>query len=363
MEPVLVELAGIAVRYDGRTVLDIPHLSVAQQEVLAVVGPNGAGKSTLLQVLSFVRVPDAGRMLYAGMPVGPHDRLPLRRRTATVFQGPLLCRGSVARNVALGLSFRGVPEPERHRRVMRWLDRLGIGHLARRPARELSGGEAQRVALARAFVLEPELLLLDEPFAALDPPTRDTLLMDLRAILTQAGTTTVFVTHDRGEALMLGDRMAVLMGGRVEQCDRPQQVFMAPATEQVATFMGVETILEGTVVGCGEGISVLEVKGIRLAAAGEHPSGTRVLACLRPEDVTLSREEGGPVPSSAGNRVRGQVVQLLPSGLQYRVVVECGVSLSALVTRASHQELGLRVGMQVLATFKASALHLISRPR
>jgi tungstate transport system ATP-binding protein len=205
----------VAVRRDGRAVLAIPALDLWPREVLAVVGPNGAGKSTLLQVMALLVAPDAGTVQFAGTPVDARrNPVPVRRRLAVVFQEPLLFDTSVADNVASGLRLRGVPRAEARERGAAWLARLGIAHLAQRPARTLSGGEARRTSLARALVLEPELLLLDEPFGALDYASRQALLAELPALLAAAHTTTVLVTHDPTEAQALATRALALRAGR-----------------------------------------------------------------------------------------------------------------------------------------------------
>ncbi|HLI27330.1 MAG TPA: ATP-binding cassette domain-containing protein [Chloroflexota bacterium] len=212
----LVALRGVQVRRGGRVVLDVPALDVWPGDVLAVVGPNGAGKSTLLQVMAALLAPDRGRVWFAGQQVDARrNPVAVRRRLAVVFQEPLLFDTSVFDNVASGLRLRGVPGQELRARVTVWLERLGIAALARRPARTLSGGEARRTSLARALVLEPELLLLDEPFAALDYPTRQALLGELPGLLAAARTTTVLVTHDPYEALAVARRAVALREGRI----------------------------------------------------------------------------------------------------------------------------------------------------
>jgi len=237
MAEALLELQGILVRYGGATIIEVPSLSVYPGEVLAVIGPNGAGKSTLLRVMGALESPAAGKVFFQRREVTRHNRLPVRRRMASVFQEPLLLNASVYENAALGLKLRRLDGRAAEQRVLPWLERLGIAHLARRQARSLSGGEAQRTSLARAFVLDPELLLLDEPFSALDPPTRDELLLDLETILRETGITTVFVTHDRNEAYMLGNRVAVVIGGRVLQIGATAEVFAQPVNEEVARFV------------------------------------------------------------------------------------------------------------------------------
>jgi tungstate transport system ATP-binding protein len=167
------------------------------------VGPNGAGKSTLLRVIALLERPARGEVMFDGAAMSGSP-LSYRRKMALVFQEALLLDTTVEANVRTGLSLRGVAREEQRRRVDEWLERFGIAHLRGRSPRTLSGGEAQRASLARAFALQPEVLLLDEPFASLDPPTREALIDDLDAVLTSSRVATVFVTHDRAEALRLG---------------------------------------------------------------------------------------------------------------------------------------------------------------
>jgi len=281
---------------------------------------------------------------------------------ASVFQEPLLCDTTVLRNARLGLALRGVPDAEADRRVRPWLERLGIAPLAGRSARTLSGGEAQRTSLARAFAVEPEVLLLDEPFSGLDPSAREALLGDLEGILRETGTTTILVTHDRDEALRLGDRVAVMMGGRILQLARPEEVFAAPVSEEVAHFVGVENILAGEVLGQEDGLLRIRVADRSLLVVGEGAAGDRVLVCLRPEDILLGPVPGAG-PTSARNALPGKVVRVVPIGVLWRVVVDCGFPLVALVTRPAVEALGLEEGREVMAGFKATAAHLLRRGR
>jgi tungstate transport system ATP-binding protein len=232
-----VRVSGLVIRRGGRVVLEVDGLELRRGEILALVGPNGAGKSTLVTALALLERPAAGTIALDGVQVDwRRGLLAARRRLAIVFQEPLLFDTTVAENVATGLKLRGMPRSQRDPLVGRWLDRLGIAHLARRQARTLSGGEAQRTSLARALVLSPELLLLDEPFAALDAPTREALTDDLLPLLRETAATTVLVTHDRDEAIEMGDRLGVILDGRLVQVDRPEAVVSAPANEAVAAF-------------------------------------------------------------------------------------------------------------------------------
>ena len=234
----LLSLHELTVRRGGRPVLEIGELVVQKDDVLAIVGPNGAGKSTLLLVLARLLHPERGEICFNGHAAHGESDLAYRRRLALVLQDPLLFDASVSENVASGLKFRGLSKKEIQPRVETWMERLGISHLKERRANELSGGEGQRVSLARALVLEPELLLLDEPFGALDPPTRSRLLDDLGQILPAAQTTTILITHDLKEAARLATRVVVMLNGRNVQVGTSESVFQNPASPEVAAFLG-----------------------------------------------------------------------------------------------------------------------------
>jgi tungstate transport system ATP-binding protein len=358
-------MADVEVRRGSRRLLAVPALEIRSGEVLAVIGPNGAGKSTLLRVLNLLEPPTCGTVAFHGRVAGREaERRALRRRMAAVFQEPLLCDTTVGANVRLPLAFRGLPGAEAERRARPWLERFGIGHLAARSARSLSGGEAQRASLARAFATAPEVLFLDEPLAALDPPTREDLVRDLGRILGESHTTTVLVTHDRAEALALGDRVAVLLEGRLAQVGVPAAVFGAPADEAVARLVGVENLLAGEVASVRDGLVEVTVSAApgrpSLVVAGTARIGERVLVGLRPEDVFLEAVGSGG-PASAQNRFVARVVEIVPLGPLYRVVVEGGVRLTGLVTRPAILALDLAPGVSVGVSFKATAAHLVRR--
>ena len=353
-----LSLHDIAVERARRRVLDVPSLDVLPGELLAVVGPNGAGKSTLVQIMALLERPAKGEVLFDGERVG-RNVLPYRRRMAVVFQEPLLLDTSVESNVRSGLALRGVPGGEQRRRAGEWLERFGIAHLARRSSRTLSGGEAQRTSLARALALEPEVLILDEPFAALDAPTRAGLIDDLDNILSATRITTVFVTHDRSEALRLGDRVAVLMNGRIRQIGPPSNVFAAPADEEVATFVGVETITAGRVRSIADGIAIVDIGEKVVEANAVGRPGDEVLVCLRPEDIILAPLADAAQATSARNRLPATVNRITSAGPHASVALDAGFPLVALITKQSLEELALEPGATVLASFKATAAHLI----
>jgi tungstate transport system ATP-binding protein len=233
----MIEIRNLVIQRNNREVLNISSLGIQRGETLAVVGPNGAGKSTLLLALAHLLRPAQGEIFYNGTSVSKLDELEYRRKISFVFQSPLLLDMTVEQNVGLGLRFRGASREETHNQVSRWVKALGIDSLSKRRAGQLSGGEAQRVSLARAFVLEPELLLLDEPFVALDPPTHATLLEDLSTILKKDHRTAVFVTHNLKEAAKLSHRIAVMINGMLRQVGTAKQIKSHPADETVRAFL------------------------------------------------------------------------------------------------------------------------------
>lgn len=348
MIPPVLEARDVVVRYGGQPVLSVRELPVSRGETLAVVGPNGAGKSTLLRVLALLEPPPAGTVLFEGRPVsrsGP-ALVSLRRRLAAVFQTPLLCNTSVAANVAMGLRFRGVPAAVAGQRVRHWAEVFGIAHLLARRPRTLSGGEAQRASLARAFAVDPEVLFLDEPFAALDAPTRASLLRDLRHVLRESRVTTVFVTHDRDEAVALADRMAVMMGGAVEQLGTPEQVLTAPVSAAVARFVGVDNVLPGVVqTRDGPSLAVVAVEGAALRVRCPASAGTRVTVCLRAEDLTVVGPDADAPPTTSV--LPGVVRQAVPAGGHLRVEVDAGPLLTVVMSRAEARRLAIGEGQKV----------------
>jgi len=354
-----LSIQGLQISRQAKKILDIPQLQVETGELLAVIGPNGAGKSSLLLAIAAL-LPYSGQIFLNGSLVNQTHSHSARRNMALVMQDPPLLQTSVFENVALGLRFRGTAESEVQLRVNQWLDRLHITELAHRPANHISGGEAQRVALARAFVLQPTLLLLDEPFSALDKPSRQSLLSDLHGILTETLVTTLFVTHDLDEALSLSDRVAVLINGELRQIGSANEVFSAPTDREIAAFVGVESLLAGVVEDIQEGLLLIRTGSGIVQGIGEAQVGQSVWVCLRPEEITLQPAPDN-TPSSARNHIPGVIQQLAIHGPLMRVTLSGDCPLVALITRTSARELDLQEGMAVIASFKASTVHIIPR--
>lgn len=353
-----IELRGVIVHRGPTATLTIDAFALGPGEVLAVIGPNGAGKSTLLQVAGLLLRPAEGEVLFDGVAVRG-DGLVHRRRVAVAMQEALLLDMSVLDNVALGLKLRGVGKREREETARRWLGRFGIEHLARRSALKVSGGEAQRASLARAFAVAPDVLLLDEPFGGLDQPSRLTLIDELAAVLRETGVSALFVSHDRDEALRLAGRIAVVLAGRLRQIGSAEEVFGAPADEEVAAFVGVETIVPGRIVEVRDGLATVEAAGRRIYALAGSATPGPVRVCLRPEDIVLRLASEEAAGGSARNHLVGTVREVRVAGPEARVVIDCGFALVATVTKLSAEDLNLTPGLEVAATFKATAVHLL----
>jgi len=355
----ILEVRKLKVKKGTVTILNVPSFRIEEGEILSLIGPNGSGKTTLLQTLSFLLNPFQGEVFFRGMKVGlDYPVLDYRRKLALVFQEPLLFDTSVFNNVASGLKIRGLKRDEIERRVEENLKRFGIEHLRDRSAKTLSGGEAQRVSLARAFAIQPELLLLDEPFASLDPPTRESLIEDLASILQQTRTTVILATHDRLEALRLSHRLAVIKDGEILQTGSPEEVVNRPIDEWVASFVGTETILKGRVIRKEGGTFLVAVGGHEIEVVGEAMLGEWVILCIRPETVTLSISTTKET-TSARNLFIGRIEGIQPMGFYQKVQLHCGFPLVAYVTRPSMENLSLKVGKEVWASFKATSIHVI----
>ena len=352
----LLDLSDVVVRHGDKVALQIPSLKILPGEVLGLLGPNGAGKTTLLQVMGLLQAPDAGSIQFDGIPVRPDNALAIRRRIAMVFQEPLLLNNSAYQNAALGLKLRGLRSGEIAHRLGPWLDRLGIASLGARSARTLSGGEAQRTSLARALVLAPDLLLMDEPFAALDPGSREALLRDFQRIVKEARVTTVFVTHDRAEAFALADRVGIMADGHMLQLGAREDVFLRPASQTVAEIVGVENCLPGRVQETAGAFSTIAIGTSILRTPARFPGGTKVVVFVRAEDVKLTA-----ALCQTSDRVlfRGKVIDVAPGVSRHRVTLQCGdVSLVAGVERKDGLEVSL--AGDITASFNATAVHVIA---
>jgi tungstate transport system ATP-binding protein len=362
MNEPLMKIENIVLQRSDATVLDVNEYRVVQGRVQALIGPNGAGKSTLLLILAGLLKPQQGRVYFRGAPVqNKADIFNLRRNVSVVFQEPLLLNSTVFENVALGLRFRRQGSDKVKVTVQRAMDYFGINHLAKRSAKTLSGGEEKRVSLARAFAIKPQIILLDEAFNSLDPPTRETLIDDLKNTLNDTKITAVLALHDREETLRLAQDVSVMNEGKIVQSGTTSEIFNEPDSEFVANFVGTETILEGVVKGNESGNVLVEINGRTIEAVGDYPPGQKVFCCLRPENVTVSGK--APEKTSARNMFDAKITRVIRQGFFYKIMLDCGFLLTAYITIPSYEDLAIAEGTTVVASFKATAVHVISRDK
>jgi len=306
-------------------------LQVAAGEFLTILGPSGSGKTTLLKVVAGFEIPDAGEVIVDSKDITALD--PARRNIGMVFQNyALFPHMTVFRNVAFPLQMRGIPSGEIKSRVSEVLDLVGLSSMSERLPKQLSGGQQQRVALARAIVFRPSLLLLDEPFGALDRKLRELMQLEVRRLQRQLGLTTLFITHDQEEALIMSDRIAVMDGGRLQQIGLPHEIYEAPANTFVADFIGESNILVGQVEQSAGGAQLrleggppVQIKG---ELSGIH-SGRTARVLIRPErffDVTTGKADG-----ASANQIEGTVVESIYIGIsdKYRIRTAGGLEILA----------------------------------
>ena len=357
-----IEVRNLSKRLGGKTILDRVSLDIPEGSLVALLGPSGSGKTTLLRVIAGLETPDEGEVLVRGE--ATTVRRPQDRHVGFVFQHyALFPHMSVRQNVAFGLEVKPrTQRPSRdviRARVDELLQLIQMDSYGQRLPSELSGGQRQRVALGRALARRPRLLLLDEPFTALDRPAQLRLRRELRELLRGLALPTVLVTHDRDEALHLGDRIVVLDQGRVCQSGDIQRAFDRPTDPAVARILGVETVVRGRVEGVAEGLATVAVGPARIFAADPGGLGQQAFVCIRGEDVAVERQGVAPSGSTARNRLPGTITTLHAEGALVRLSLDCGFPLECLVTRQACQDLGLVEGDAVTAILKAAAVHLI----
>ena len=354
----LIEIVDLAQKHGERDTLKNINIRVDQSETFALIGPTGAGKTTLLRLIDLLDLPTSGRIYLDGTDITEPGRVRLeaRRRMAFVLQKPVVFNTSVYGNIAYGLKWRGIEENSIHQKVNSILEMVNLSSYKNRNARTLSGGEAQRVAIARAIAIEPEILLLDEPTANLDPISTSRIEELITDIVHQYNTTIIMATHDMTQGQRLADRIGVLIDGEIHQTGGWREIFTSPRNREVAEFVGIENIISGIIVANDEGVVAIDIGGKVMEAVSDYPVGEEVCACLRPEDITLALS---PAPTSARNSFTGEITRVVSVGSLTRVEIDCGFPLIALVTKRSAEELNLEITKKVYATFKATGVHII----
>ncbi|MBW2057018.1 MAG: ABC transporter ATP-binding protein [Deltaproteobacteria bacterium] len=332
-----VQVVGLTKKFGDFTAVDGVSFSVTRGSFFSLLGPSGCGKTTILRMISGFEAPTRGEVYIGGELV--NDVPPNRRRTNLVFQNlALFPLKSVYDNVAFGLRRRKVPGGEIRRRVSEMLERVGLPGFEAKAIHQLSGGQKQRVAIARCLVLEPTVLLLDEPLGALDLKLREHMKLELKKLQSRVGTTFIYITHDQGEAMTMSDQVAVMLRGRIEQLGAPKELYNSPRTSFVAAFVGDSNRLQGRVLSWNDGrvkvgVGPLELEGVaQPGLQGKQES----LIFVRPQNVLIT-SRGDSVPEGY-QAFPAVVVEVIFEGAitQYLVELSEGYQMKVVVPQASH---------------------------
>lgn len=358
----MIEFEHVVMNFGEKEVLKDASFSIKNGEIFTFIGPSGSGKTTILRLIDMLERPTSGSISIDGTGVSTlknRDRIPIRRKMSMVFQKPSPLRGTVFENVAMGLLFRNAAKEDIQARVPEALELVGLGGYEERKATTLSGGEMQRVAIARAISTRPEILLLDEPTANLDPVSTEKIESLISALKERFGITIVLSTHDMIQGQRLADRIGVVIDGRIGQIGTSKEIFYQPMNRAVANMVGVENIFEGIIATNDGGLASVDVNGGTLIATTPLPNGSPVILFMRPEDITFHIKDG--VKSSARNEFTGRITKVLPMGPNARLKIDAGIRLTAVITQRSYEELDLALGKEIGLAFKASAIHVVER--
>lgn len=304
-----LDVTGVGKAFKGTTVMSDMDFRVAKGELVSLLGPSGCGKTTLLRIIAGLTQADAGDVLLGGRAI---TRVPAHKRNiSVVFQSyALFPHLTVAENVAFGLRARGVAKADTGDKVSEALALVRMQDFSERPVAALSGGQQQRVAVARALIVDPVLLLLDEPFSALDRKLRETMQVELKTLLRERNMTAIFVTHDQDEAMGVSDRIAVMNAGRIEQFATPSELYARPASAFVMDFVGLSTRVHGTVKSSDNNRLQVETAHGMLVAPGTLPAGTKVALGVRPELIRTEPGENSLDVALADAMILGSKTQL-----------------------------------------------------
>lgn len=335
----------------GEFFLKDVSVSIETGEYFMILGPTGAGKTILLETIAGIYPPDNGRVYVNERDV---TNLPPRKRNiGMVYQDYMLFPHlTVEKNIKYGLKSRDFSKKEVSCRIDELATLLGVSHLLHRHPGTLSGGEQQRIAIARALIMEPDVLLLDEPLSALDSETRTKLRKKLREIHALTSTTMIHVTHSFDEAFLLGSKMAIMNHGEIVQVGEPSEVFRKPNSAFTAQFLGVTNVFRGESK-TDNGIANISANGLTFTSTYKREG--EVYFSIRPEDILVSL---APIESSARNSFQGEVQDISDAGIIVRITVDIGVPFVAAITRRSFLDMGLKHGTNVFLTFKAMDVHV-----
>lgn len=331
-------------------------LEVKQGEYFVILGPTGSGKTLLLELIVGLYIPNKGKIFIEGKDIT--YEVPEKRNLGFLYQDySLFPHFSVRKNIEYGMKLRNMSKTEIENKLKELSKMFKIQNLMHRDVTTLSGGEQQRVALARALATNPKVLLLDEPFSALDENTKANLISEMKELHRKEGITFIHVTHSQEEAMILADRIGIIMNGTIAQIGTPEEIFYKPKTKEIARFVKIENIWEGKVIEKRNEEIVIEIKGKKIVAISNHfKVGDEVRLIIRPEDVVI-----GKGSTSARNVFKGVVSDVIKHGFYNIVRADCGFQVEAAVTKQSIENLNIKEGKNIDIFFKATSIQVIKK--
>ena len=331
-------------------------LEVKQGEYFVILGPTGSGKTLLLELIVGLYIPNKGKIFIEGKDIT--YEVPEKRNLGFLYQDySLFPHFSVRKNIEYGMKLRNMSKTEIDNKLKELSKMFKIQNLMHRDVTTLSGGEQQRVALARALATNPKVLLLDEPFSALDENTKANLISEMKELHRKEGITFIHVTHSQEEAMILADRIGIIMNGTIVQVGTPEEIFYKPKTKEIARFVKIENIWEGKVIEKRNEEIVIEIKGKKIVAISNHfKVGDEVRLIIRPEDVVIGKGN-----TSARNVFKGVVSDVIKHGFYNIVRVDCGFQVEAAVTKQSIENLNIKEGKNINIFFKATSIQVIKK--
>lgn len=352
----LIEAKNLVWSIKDKIIVDIESFKMYPGEHVALIGPNGSGKSSLFKLLAFLQKPTKGDIDFNTIS-GSKSLVEKRREMAVIFQEPLLLNMTVFDNVAYGLQLRKEKVNVKDQ-VEFWLEKLKISHLKNRYPKNLSGGESQRVSIARALALKPRILFLDEPFTALDAPTKAQLLEEMNILIKQSNITSLFITHEFSEIPFLADKVYAMSDGRIVQNGSLEDIFYRPINEDVANLVGADNQYEVEIM---EKISqdnylVREKDSLFVLRVNVKNStlhlGQRVKAFIRSEDVGYG--------SSEANSFQGNIKRIMPFGMNYKLTLDAGLEISLIISKQQFLEISPKINDRISVGIKSDRVHLIA---
>lgn len=350
----LLEIQNLSKKYDSKNVLQNINLYLKKGTTLGLIGPTGCGKTTLLRIIDLIEKPSSGKIIFNGqeIPKNKKEQVDIRRKIGMVYQKPIVFKGTVYDNICYGLKIRGKNEDSYQEKIKDLLDSLGLSGYEDRDASTLSGGETQRMALARALVTDPDLLILDEPTANLDPQSTMKIENFIEKLRDERKTTVIIATHNLIQGQHLSDEIAIL-NKKIFQIGKPEEVFKRPKNKFVAEFVGVKNVKKGISRKVEHNLTVIDTGTLKVYASSTLEGD--VYMSIRPEEITLSQSE---VRTSALNEFNGEIKEIKDSGGILDLKIDAGEIFSVYMTQKSFTDMGLTIGSRVWLQFKASAVNI-----